>query len=283
MKLKNVKSYISTGTGTEGELLIPKKIFDVLMPEVEKALIPRSEASIVFMPGDIPGSSIDYNQEVENAMDVRLVAEGAEIPLDNDEYTNVNFKPDKYGVAIRITEEMMEDSKFNLMVQNIRKAGKRFAENENSLIISDALDLAANTVAGGAAVTIANITRAMQYLEDADYTPSTYFIGNEVLNDLRNIDTFVEADKVGNTDMIQKGFQGTIYGMNVIRVSTNAGMTTTSSYVTDKDHAYGIAIKREMSIENFRLPSFDMSAAAITQRIKVKPLRTSAMAKITSS
>ena len=282
-QLQNIQELLDRGTGTEGSLLIPKKIFETLIEEVNKKLIPRSEAALVFGPGQIPGSSVDVNLEVDNTMDVREVAEGAFIPIDEQDYTNVNLKPKKYGVAIRITTEMMEDSQFPLLERQIRTAGKRFAENENSIIISGALDSAVNTVSGGAAITIANISRGMQYLEDADYAATTMFVGNEVLNDLRNIDTFVEADKVGNREMLEKGFIGVIFGMNVVSVSTNAGMTITSSYIIDKDQAYAIAEKRPLTIEKFDLPSYDMKAASLTHRFTASALKTSAMAKITTS
>ena len=281
-EMKFVKELLGTSIGTEGSLLIPRKIHDTLIEEVDKVLIPRSEAALYFGPGDIPGSSIDINRVTVDQMDVRVVPEGAEIPLDQTEYTNLNVKPTKYGVAIRITRELLEDGKWNLLDHNIKIAGRRFAEQENSLVVT-ALDGAANTVTGGAAITIANITRAMQYLEDSDYTATTFIVGNEVLNDLRNIDTFVEANRVGNTEMLTRGFLGNIYGMNVIRVSTNAGMTTTSSYVTDKNHAYIIAEKRPVTVENFDLPVYDLSAASITQRIAVSALRTSSIAKITTT
>ena len=39
----------------------------------------------------------------------------------------------------------------------------------------------------------------MRHLEDADKTPTDYIVGWNVLEDPRNIDTFVEANKVGNT------------------------------------------------------------------------------------
>ena len=232
-ELKYVKEYLTTGTGTEGSLLIVKKIHAKLIEEADKNLIPRSEAALVLGPEAIPGSSVDLNLVTPDTMDVRLVPEGAEIPLDAPEYTSTNLKPDKFGVAIRITGEMLEDANWNLLEHSIGLAGKRFAENENSKVIADALDSAGNTVSGGAAVTISNITRAMQYVEDSDFTPTTLFVGMEVLNDLRNIDTFVEADKLGSREMLEKGFVGRLYGLNVIRVSTNAGMTTTSAYVID--------------------------------------------------
>jgi HK97 family phage major capsid protein len=284
--LKHVKELLQTDLGTEGQLLIPRKIHDTLIEEVDKVLIPRSEAAMFFGPSNIPGSSIDVDLVTPNAMDVRVVGEGAESPIDQSAYTSFNLKPVKYGVAIRITQEMLEDSKWNLLEHNIRVAGKRFAENETRLVLQDALDNATNTVSGGAAITIANITRAMQYLDDADYTPTTLFVGMEVLNDLRNIDTFVEAQKVGNTEMLQRGFLGTIYGLNVLKFSTNAAPSTTYSkyaYVTDRMHAYVIAEKRPVSVDNFELPVYDMSAANITQRIKVRQLRADAIAKITTS
>jgi len=283
--MKYVKELLQTDMGTEGQLLIPRKIHDSLIEEVDKNLIPRSEAALYFGPGDIPGSSIDVDLVTPNYLDVRVVGEGAEVPQDQTQYTSTNLKPVKYGVAIRITKEMLEDGKWNLLDHNIKIAGKRFAENETSLILSGALDNANSTVTGGAAITIANITRAMQYLDDEDYTPTTLFVGMEVLNDLRNIDTFVEVNKIGNRDMLERGFLGTIFGLNVIKFSTNAAPSSTYSlyaYVTDKAHAYMIAEKRPVTVTNFDLPVYELSAASITQRILVKYLRTKAMCKITT-
>lgn len=282
---KYVQELLTTGVGTQGQLLIPRKIHDTLIEEVEKALIPRSEAAIYIGPAMIPGSSYDLNTTDENQMSVRLIAEGAEIVLDEDEYTNTNILPKKYGVAIRITREMMEDSKFPLLERNVRKAARKLAENETSLILTS-LQGCTNSVAGGAAITIANITRAMQYLDDADYTPTSLLVGNEVLNDLRNIDTFVEADKVGNTEMLQRGFLGTIYGLNVMKFSTNAAPSTTYAkyaYVFDKQEAYIIVEKRPITVENFVAATFDMEGAAITQRIATSLIRDNAVARISTS
>ncbi len=284
-KLKYVQELLQTALGTEGQLLIPRKIHDTLIEEVDKVLIPRTEAALYFGPSDIPGSSIDVDKVTPNKMDVRVVGEGAQIPIDKTQYTSQNLKPVKYGVSIRITKEMMEDAKWNLLAHNVKIAGKRMAENETSLIILNGLGGYANSVTGGAAITIANITRAMQYLDDADYTPTKLFVGMEVLNDLRNIDTFTEANKVGNRDMLERGFLGTIFGLNVLKFSTNAAPSTTYSkyaYVTDRDHAYMIAEKRPVTVENFDLPVYEMSAANITQRIVVDDLRDEAICKITT-
>ena len=67
--MENVKSFLNTGIATEGQLLIVRKIFDTLVPEVDKALIPRSEAAIYAGPGEVPGSSLDVDLETPNKSD----------------------------------------------------------------------------------------------------------------------------------------------------------------------------------------------------------------------
>jgi N4-gp56 family major capsid protein len=284
-EMKYIKELLSTGIGTEGSLLIVKKIHDDLIQEVMKVLIPRSEAAFVVNPTSIPGSSYDIDLETPNTLTIQTLAEGGSINVDQQGYTSVNVKPVKYGIGVRITREMLEDAKWNLLDRNLEIVARRLAENENKLVLQQ-LDAAANTVTGGAAITIANITRAMQYLEDNDYTPTTLAVGTEVLNDLRNIDTFVEYQKVGNTQMLASGFLGNIYGMNVIRFSTNAAPSSTYAkyaYVFDKRFGYVIVEKRPITVEKFELPACDMSAASVTQRIAVKVLRTSAICNITTS
>lgn len=283
--MKKINEYISRADGTEGSLLIPKLILPTLMEEQEKALIPREMAAEVISPSQFQGSTMTKNLVSPNTMDLREVGEGAEVPLDNVSFSTVTYTPKKYGVAIRITREMMEDSQFDLKSINLAYVGKRFAENETNLVLGQ-LDAAANTVAGGAQVTLANIAQAIYNVENGeDYTPTDYLIGNEVHQDLMNIDVFVDASKAGNSDLMQRGFVGTIFGLNVARFSTNAGANAvaTSSYVFDRSNAYGIALARDITVENVMLPTFDMEGAVVTQRIDVKVLRTQAICKITSA
>ena len=284
-ELKYIKELLSTDIATEGSLLIVKKIHDKLVEEVTKKLIPRIKAALIVGPSGIPGSSLDIDLENVNSLDIRETAEGGDIIIDNQTYTSINIKPIKYAVGIRITKEMLEDAKWNLLSRNIRTAGKRFAENETNLVLLQ-LDTAGNDNSGGATLTIGDITQGMLDLEDNDYEPTTMLIGNEVLHDLRNIDTFVEADKLGSREMIETGFVGRIYGMNVMKFSTNAAPSVTYSkymYIFDKDEAYYIVEKRPISVEQFALPSNDMSAAAITQRIAVKAIRTNSISRTTTS
>ena len=73
--MKHVTELLQTGIGTEGQLLIPRKIADRLVEEVDKFLIPRSEAAMVFGPGEIPGSSIDVDLETPDSMATKVISE----------------------------------------------------------------------------------------------------------------------------------------------------------------------------------------------------------------
>ena len=286
MAFEKISEFISTEDGDAGTLLIPKLIFPTLIEAADKNLLPRELAAIVLGPTQIKGSTVNFNLETANSIDeITLVAEGAEIPLRSLDFTNVPVTPPKYGVSVRITREMMEDSQFELLQRNIRAVGKRFADKETDLILAAITAGTGATTAGGAAVTIANITESMYDIENADFIPTDLIVGNEVAMDLRNIDTFVEANRAGNTEMMQTGFIGTIFNMNVSRFSTNAGSnaTATDAYVIDRSEAYGIGIKRDLTVEHFDMPLYDMEGAAITNRIVVAVLRGNAISKITSS
>lgn len=284
-EFKYVKELLNRDIAIEGSLLIVKKIHDKLVEEVEKRLIPRTEAAMVIGPSGIPGSSIDIDREDPNTLKIREIAEGADITLDQQTYDSVNIRPRKYGVGIRITAELLEDGKWNLLQRNIRTAGKRFAENETNLVLLQ-LDSAATVNSGGDAYTIADLTTQMQDLEDEDYEATTLLVGTEVVHDLRNIDTFVEADKSGTREMLSTGMVGSLYGMNVLRFSTNAAPSTTYkkyAFMYDKDEAYYIVEKRPIAVERFDLKSNDMKAAVLTQRIAVQIIRTQAVSKTTTN
>ncbi len=288
MAFSRIQEYITRDTGVAGTLLIPKLIYPKLIDEVDKNLLPRELAAIWQTPAQVAnqGSSWTIDLIKPNSMDVRLIGEGAEVVMDALEYSTVTMEPRKWGVAIRITREMMEDSQFPLLDIHIRYAGKRFAEKETELII-DELNSTTNAVTGGAAITIANIAEAMNYLERYDYTPTDFLVGDSILMNLRNIDTFIEADKAGNTDMMKTGFLGTIFGMNVVRFSRNATSAPSTKalycYVIDREWAYVVAYKRDITIENFDLPTFDMQGAAITMRLDVEYLRDYATCEITTT
>lgn len=283
------KTFLTTGneeqgttwTTASGAVTIPKSLYGTLIASVRKKLVWRPLAAFAIPPAQIPGSStdIDLVKEGEQSLEVYDVAEGQEIPTSVVEYETFNLKPVKYAVRMPITQEMLEDGKWNLLTHNVEVAGYKMAKKIDSLIISTIDDNAGNTVSGGATISVPNITRAMRHLEDADYVPTDIVCGTNIVDDIRNIDIFVEADKSGVTNPSQS-LIGRIYGMNVW-VSNN--QTTTTAYVVDRGHAFCVAEKRPVTINQWDDLVRDGKQAIATMRFVTRYVRASATAKITTS
>lgn len=276
---KNATS--STAGSSTGSYLIPRTLFSQLQLAVRKKLVLRALAAKVIGPSSIPGSSIDIPLQSRDTMEVHRITEGANIPLDVETYSGFNLKPIKYGIRIMITREMEEDSLVDVMSLNVQTAGYEIADNEEALIIAT-LDTATGqsdstrVANSNATLPVSDVTAAMQGLEEENYTSTHMIIGVEIANDIRNIDTFVEADKAGINDP-SKRLIGTIFAMKVI-VSNN--VTSTRAYIIDADYAFLIAEKRPLTIEKYFDAARDTGYAVATQRFVARYLRSAAVARI---
>ena len=273
--------------------LIPKTLLPEVMNAVRKKLILRGLAARVFGPASIHGRTLvlpvqnDFTSS--NSLAVDRVGEGGEIPLVQSEFGSRTLTPVKYGARIGVTKEMMEDGIVDLLSYHAELAGYEFADNEESLIVSQ-LDAASgennpvtgssnNVANGNATLPVSDITAAMQNLEIANFRPSHMIVGAEVANDLRNIDTFVEADKSGVMNPTMP-LIGKIFGMQVL-VSNN--VTSTLAYVIDASHAFVIADKRPLTVERYSDVARDSGFVAITQRFATVWLRSAAVSEITTT
>src|SRR3990167_32277 len=282
-----IQELLQTGIGTEGSLLIPRKIFDTLWEAVDKSLIGRQFAAFIVGSDGVPGSSFDLNLATADSMTVYRVAEGASVTIDVPAFTSTNVVPVKYAVRPLITREMLEDGKWNLLEFTMRLAAIEIAENEQAQILAT-LDGAANTVSGGATLSLANITRAIQYLRDSDFNPKVFVIGPEVLNDIQTLSAFSDASQYGGADMQRNGFVGRVFGMDVYVISPNASTQTSAvqsrrAYVLDPAQAFCIVEKRPVTVENYDDAIHDMEGVVISQRVGFSLIRSSAVCLVTTT
>lgn len=280
--------FASTTAGSStASYLIPRTLLNEIMNAVRKNLILRGLAARVFGPSAIPGRTlvIPLQSEITSntALPVDQVSEGAEIPIGQSQFENITLTPVKYGIRIGVSKELQEDAITDLLSYHGELAGYEFADNEEALIVSQ-LDAAAtassNTVANSnATLPISDITAAMQQLESNNYMPSHMICGVEIVNDLRNIDTFVEANKSGVNNPSQR-LIGTIFGMKVL-VSNN--VSAKLAYIIDANHAFVIAEKRPVTVERYTDYARDTGFVVVTQRFAARYLRSEAVSEITTT
>ena len=275
---------LSTGsTGTGSKILAPSMVLRTIQDAVRKNLVFRPLAAVVIPPSQIPGSTVKISQRTPESMKVHKVGEGAEFPVGQETYTQVTFTPVKYGVTVGITREMIEDGMFASVQMNAETAGYELADNEDSLVVTalgTASAAASHDVANAnATIAITDITEAMQNLETDGYRPSHIICGVEVVNDLRNIDTFHEANKSGGVSS-QDRLIGTIFGMKVL---WSRNVSAKLAFVIDANHAFGIADKRPVTIEHFDDFLRDTHHIVASQRVDVQALRNNAVSEITTT
>jgi len=277
----------STAGSSTASYLIPRTLLGQVINAVRKNLVLRGLAARVFGPASIPGRTLVLPIQSEitssTALPLQQVTEGGEIPIGQSQFSNVTLTPVKYAVRIGVSREMMEDAITDLISYHAELAGYELADNEESLIVS-ALDAAATTSShtvanSNATLPISDITAAMQQLEADNYNPTHMIVGVEVANDLRNIDTFTEADKSGVNNPTKR-LIGTIFGMKVI-VSNN--VSSVLAYVIDAAHAFVIADKRSISTEKYMDFARDTNFVVITQRFATTALRANAVSEITTT
>jgi len=267
--------------------LVPRKLLGEVINSVRKKLVLRGLAARYFGPSQIPGRTlvIPMQSEIDSntALPVDRVGEGGEIPMGQTQFENKTLTPVKYGVRIGVSQEMQEDGIIDLLSYHAELAGYEFADNEESLIVSQ-LDAAAtassNTVANSnATLPISDITASMQQLEEKNYMPTHMIVGAEVANDLRNIDTFVEADKSGVMNPT-RSLIGTIFGMKVI-MSNNVSAKLV--YIIDANHAFIVGEKRPLTVKRYSDVARDSEYIAVTQRFAALYLRAEAVSEITTT
>ena len=93
--MRTIQELMTTGVGTQGTLLLERKIYDILIDAASKKLIGRGQAAFIIAPAGIPGSSVDIDTVDPDSMKVYAIAEGAAIPLDTVAYSTVNLRPVK--------------------------------------------------------------------------------------------------------------------------------------------------------------------------------------------
>jgi len=281
--------------GQESEL-IESELYGTIIDSVQATTVGTQLVAVRFSPTDIPGSSIDVPLNHKNSMAVDSIAEGAEFRKDRAAAVSFNLKPMKYGLDCQITKEMTEDAKFSMLEWNIKEAGYQMARKLDSLILAEIATAspltdstgttygeilsATRNVSGGTAVTLANISTAVKNIESNDYVADYLIVSPAVADDLRNIDTFHEADKSGSREMFERGMIGRIMGMKVI---VSSQVTANYAYVIDSRHALCLAEKRPITVERYNQANMDLVGLAVSARWGARYLRPGACSMITSS
>lgn len=273
-------------TSFESEL-VKQQLYDVIKEASIEARIGRQLVEVIPMKA---GTTLDIILADKDSVEFRRVAEGARFPIDVEAYTKVSVTPAKWGDMIAITKEMQEDANWDVLRRNLRQIGREAGVRED-IIIFTAFNDSTNGFPGtagqyitsvGTELAIADIANGMKAVEANDYFPNVMAIHPNQVAELRQIDTFVEADRVGSRVTFEKGFVGKIFGMDcVISRTTYLGAATEYAWILDTREAGVLIVRRPLTMKTFEIPERDTIAVACSFRAEARVVRPKAGCRVT--
>lgn len=289
--LEEINASISRDTQ---KLLIPEVIQEHILTIAEETRIARSLCNPINITTD------SYTWMRERGFEAVEIEEGSEIPSRRGEYEKFILKVKKIAVRPSITNEMIEDSKWDVMARNLDMATEAMARLEDKKIINTMIMGVPNgsvitSGVGGVGEKVADhyiqmgdepangtlswesIARARVLLRKEFKVPNTMLINPTQMYDLLT----GEGDFIGNTERaymvlpehirnaMMTGVIGNIGGMSVI---VSSEMTEGMALIFDRSKYMVFAERRPLMVEKFNDILRDMQDIVMTQRFAVGPM-----------
>jgi HK97 family phage major capsid protein len=277
---------------TVRELLLSTDIgaTGLIQTEVLKTVIEGADQVKCFRDAlptyNMSSKTLDINVG-ETSSYAPIVAEGAEVPIETQTYTPVEFTAEKRAVRPAITNELIADSVVDVIAAEVSKAGKRIENslNQKSLtVMLDGATLEKDTEETARGVDA--LADAIALVQEAGFIPDSVVMHPEALAMV--IKEFVP----GNYDnsAVTSGSLGKVLGLNVYVTSvTDDSDTYTWGYgadgeigmiVFDSASAAAIGMREDISVENYNDVIRDMQSMVVKSRFDVKVLNGAAICRV---
>ena len=278
--------------GIEGSTLIPTEILATVVEGSEPMRVFRDILPIYGMKG--MSMAVPYGSTGSYAP---TVAEGAEVPIENQDYSSVTFTAKKYATRPVITNEMVDDGQFDVIAQEVRKAGMRMENALNRVALAEMIDNDANVAdCGGSGATPLLFLAAAQQNVIADgfmpnvivFSPSAYAACQQ--------EGLILHTQFAN-DMMREGVLGTILGMPThmcsiasSTTSTDGGKSTATWGFTSNDYVGAlvldtsvcgaIGMRQDMKVEQYADNIRQMQGITLSMRFDVQAIQTNGIGSI---
>ena len=274
-------------TGIAGAIyLIPTKIHQIMFDSAVQADI-VADISIAVIPADqIPGTTHQVDIAVDDSYVPKKFMSGGQIPTETikTEPATLDFS-EAFGINFRITNDLIEDSQFDVIEMHLRNAGREmgeFATNEavTVLMASTDGDGTLNTEsAGGDVTTFTDVMNAVDKNLQDGYVSDIYLCSHHIwFSEIIKDTTYTQDADAWRNEVVHEGFSPRLLGMNVIMSECNMlsmplgvwtatlGYTDLNSYVMTKDYSLLSGRKRWLRIEQYSDPVRDLVGATVTSR-----------------
>jgi len=267
----------------ESGTLIQTEIRRTVMEGSEPARCFRNAIPIIPMSGNTMQINIG-----ETGSYSPIVAEGAEIPMNNQVYTARTWTAKKLGERPVITKEMIRDSLFSVVELETRKAGMRLENSLNQWMLSVLLDNTGNNYDIGAAAGviggISAVIKARQENLIDGYISDTVVMHPACSSYL--FKDFVPGYTPQAQDYVNRGVLPSVMGCQIYECGVDVSSTSSpfkvagagsdwsgptndkiGGIVFDSKSAGAIGMRQDVEIEEMRDPIRDLDNFCMTMRV----------------
>lgn len=295
-----IKEYL-VGTLAGANYLIPDKIYDILFGAGSVNDIVPLCAPIV----SCPGSSLKVDVEVDGQFKAHFVGSGGGAPTETVQTTQVTITPKLFSINPVITQELIEDSQFDMIEFHLRRAGEQMGQFSTEQYLAA---LISGADGDGTQNAVSSGTNNESYLSDLSECWAANledgFLSDVVILPPTLLQTTLRGEAgVGPADYSDQFHSkaatssplewGTFMGMNIVTVKhmntsyTGDGALYISSkwhgFVQDKANASLVVRKRWMRIDRYAKPVEDLVGAVISSRQEEKTIYNDASCELTAT
>ena len=287
------------GYNHDGKLLQVKEL--LLTEAVESTTLIQAEAHATVMEGSEPSICIrralptvgmksrTMNWTVgETGTYAPEVPEATDIPIDDQDYSSVEFIAKKYGVRPLITKELIEDGLFNVAELEMRKAGRRVENRLNQNGITELIDSAGlEHDTAGTNQGIKAIAAAVSKVRAAGFNPDSLIMHPSA--EAIVLAEFVPTNYYPTEAIVNTGMVPNILGLKTHTCGVTKNGTQEWDYDTDADigmviydsvAAAAIGMRRDVTVENYDDPIKDMVGMTVTSRFDVEAIIANACCRV---
>lgn len=281
-KLTQVKELLLTES-IESTTLIQAEAYRTAFEGSEPSICMRSALPILKMKSKVMNTTVG-----EEGAYAPLIAEGADIPIKNQDYDTVQFVAGKYGGRPLITNELIEDGLFDTAAMEIKKVGRSIENRLNQNAVTMAIDSAGLEFdTAGANQGIKSLASAVSQVRAAGFNPDSLVMHPEA--EAMILQEYVPTNYYPTESIVNTGHVPRLLGLNVHVCGVVDNGTQEWGYaangeigmiVYDSSVATAIGMRRDITVNNYDDPIKDLVGMAITSRFDVQTITASAMCRI---
>jgi len=273
--------------GMESTTLLQTEVYNTILEGAQPEMVVRK----IFPVIKTDTNQIRVTHESGSLSKAVDVGEGAAIPIKVEDFTTTNITINKIGCRPVITNELIEDGLWDMVSFELKRAGQKLEHKFNYDVIQEAVDKntysAISTVNAGTAFDLAKILEAFRELGYNMYTPTDLILTPYAENLLISGSNLLQANYAGSDAALRNYDVGRLFGLKMHRLNVHGESTDTykwagadgkidtahdvSALVCDSSFCM-IAMRRDVTVEQYDDPIHDLQGISATMRYGVKTL-----------